>query len=280
MITDSDISVVIQGPLRPETRQCILSVRRTLPKSEIIVSTWEKSDFSILDGLDGFTLLKNVDPNPDGKTYFNDIAESATFNLNRQIVSSYNGICAATRKYVLRMRADIDLQSSDFLNFWDQFPCRDEKYAFFKHKIIVPNMVSINPNFSRGYFQIQISDWMQFGLKSDMVELYNLDLMSEYDMDFYIHNPEYKLAPHLIDGDAHCKWRWGSEQYIFISNVKKHLPNLNYPHRKAVTSDIINAEKRFYINNFIVLDSCDFKFDNFKHPIRNSFLGWISRFDW
>lgn len=280
MIPNSEISVVIQGPLKPETRQCILSVMRVLPGAEIIVSTWENSDFSILDGLSGFVLLENTDPNPNGKTYYNDIEKSAPFNLNRQIVSSYNGICAATRKYVLRMRADIELQSADFLRFWDAFPERNTDYAFFQHRIIVPSMISINPDFARGYFQIQISDWVQFGTKSDMTELYNLPQMNEYDMNFYLHNPNTSLPDGLIDNDSHCIWRWGSEQYLFVSNVKKKFSNLDYPHRCAVTDSVIETEKNFYINNFIVLDVCDFSFDNIKHPMRDSYFGWTSRFDW
>ena len=40
MISSSDISVVVQGPVRKETEECLVSVRRHLAGSEIIFSTW------------------------------------------------------------------------------------------------------------------------------------------------------------------------------------------------------------------------------------------------
>ena len=41
MIDSSEISVVAQGPVRPDTAESLSSVRRVLPRAEIIFSTWE-----------------------------------------------------------------------------------------------------------------------------------------------------------------------------------------------------------------------------------------------
>lgn len=278
MIKSNEISVVIQGPITACTSLCIESVKNILPDAELILSTWKNSDLSNID-LSNIILVENDDPNPSGVTYYNEVDKKHPFNLNRQIVSSKNGIDKATNKYVLRMRGDIKIESSDFLKYWEQFDKRNEDFSFFKHRILVPSLVSICPKNNSEYFQVQISDWLQFGLKEDLVELYNLDLMSEEDMDFYVNN-DFEIPKGFIDLDINSKWRWGSEQYLFVANFKKKLVDINYPHRKAITSDILAFEKQFFINNFIVLDSIDFKFDNFKHPVENLFLIWCKHFEY
>ena len=40
MVRTSDISVILQGPVREETRRAVQSVRSFLPGAEIILSTW------------------------------------------------------------------------------------------------------------------------------------------------------------------------------------------------------------------------------------------------
>lgn len=49
MIDSADISVVVQGPVNYEqTKECLKSIRKFLPKSEIILSTWVHKFFSWL----------------------------------------------------------------------------------------------------------------------------------------------------------------------------------------------------------------------------------------
>ena len=50
MIENRDISVVVQGAVSKEyTTKCLKSIRRNLPGSQIVLSTWEDSDTSGLD---------------------------------------------------------------------------------------------------------------------------------------------------------------------------------------------------------------------------------------
>lgn len=49
-IDTKDISVVVQGPIDEElTILCLNSVRKYLPDSEIILSTWKNSNIKNLD---------------------------------------------------------------------------------------------------------------------------------------------------------------------------------------------------------------------------------------
>ena len=55
-----NISVVVQGPILPfQTAICLKSIRKFLPKAEIILSTWEGSN---INDLDYDVLVLNKDP--------------------------------------------------------------------------------------------------------------------------------------------------------------------------------------------------------------------------
>ena len=281
-IDPKDISVVIQGPVTEGMARCIKTVKSVLSKAEIIISTWRNSNLEMIDTT-GCIVIENSDPNKNGETYYGDINNKVPDNTNRQIVSSLAGIRKATRKYVLRMRGDIKLETLKFLSFWDKFDQRNADYALFRHKILVPSFVSMNPGGGGGkrkasYFQTQISDWMQFGLREDMEQLYNIPLNSIEDVTFYKTNT-YTLPDDWIDSDSHCVFRWGSEQHIFIANAKKKL-KIYYPHRKAVSKEILRELNLFFLNNFIVIDWSDWKFDSFKYPVQDIFYGWTLKFEW
>ena len=100
-IKSKDISVVVQGAINSEvTPKCLESIRKYLPEAEIILSTWEGSD---VVRLDYDKLILNKDPggadcSRDGK---------GINNCNRELVSTFEGLKLANRKYALKIRSDI-----------------------------------------------------------------------------------------------------------------------------------------------------------------------------
>src|SRR5688572_23523406 len=102
-MTSKDFSVVVQGPVmgkpgedyvKQKTLQCLDSIKATLPDAEVIISTWKGSDCSHLY-FD--KLVLNDDP---GAISYNDYElKHILNNTNRQIVSTCNGLKAASRKY-------------------------------------------------------------------------------------------------------------------------------------------------------------------------------------
>ena len=102
MIDPKDISVVVQGPVvgKPDwppskrlTERCLASIRRHLPGAEIILSTWAGSP---VDGLDFDRLVECQDPG--GVLLHEHKGRKIFFNCSRQIVSTREGLRAATRK--------------------------------------------------------------------------------------------------------------------------------------------------------------------------------------
>ena len=85
MIDSKDISVIVQGSInKKETVKCLKSIKKILPKAEIILSTWEESDVTNLDNLYNILLLNK---DPGASYYYKTETEIKYNNLNRQIVS-------------------------------------------------------------------------------------------------------------------------------------------------------------------------------------------------
>jgi hypothetical protein len=104
---DTDISVIVQGPVLGSpaspaaeqfTRRTIESVLTVLPGAEVILSTWTGSDVS---GLRAHRIVESDDP---GAAQLFGTTQSN--NVNRQIVSSREGVRASSRPFVLKVRSD------------------------------------------------------------------------------------------------------------------------------------------------------------------------------
>lgn len=134
-ILSEHISVIVQGPIHPQeslTKRVLESVRTHLPNAELILSTWKGSDVS---GLDCDVLLLNDDPG----------AINGNNNVNRQIVSTRNGLQKASRQYAVKLRTDTLLTGTGFLEVFDRDTERREDFKVFQHKVVIPTLYTRNP---------------------------------------------------------------------------------------------------------------------------------------
>jgi len=249
-IDTKDISVVVQGAVDKEnTPRCLKSLRKHLPGAEVILSTWEGTN---TDGLDYDVVLYNQDPGGwrDGRT---DILN----NLNRQLVSSKNGIKAASKKYCVKIRSDIIFRSNRFLTYFDKFPKRDPQYQVFQERVIFCSYF-----FKRYLGQVQntvhpvpfhMSDWFAFGLKEDVSLLYAAPLAREPENTNYIslHETEIYSPRRNLFGSSH---QFTQEQYIFFNCIKKKLSTPTYNSIIEYTSESILFSDKVAVNNCIVLN--------------------------
>ncbi len=262
MINSSEISVVIQGVVSNETKKVIESVKKILPFSEIILSTWRRSN------------VKNLDCD---KIIFNDDPGAISFrlngqkhNLNRQIVSSFNGVKNAKRKYVLKLRSDTILLNHNFLKYFDMFPKRDVKYKIFDKRIIITNVYTRNSS-SQMKCLFHPSDWVMFGLRQDVYKMWNIPLAPEPETSqwFKTHKkPANDIFPDFLT-------RYHAEQYIWITTLKKNGVNFKFSNYMSYSKKLIQISDRSIFNNFIILDyKPKFSFFNLKYPniLQNSSL--------
>lgn len=136
-VKSSDVSVVLQGPVRFETPESVESVRRLLPEAELILSTWEDEDVSSLGSI---RVLRSEKPSAP----IQHDRRSVPNNLNRLIRSTKKGVAAVTRPYVLKMRSDMVLDSLAFLDSFERFPERGPM-PLFAHKVLVPALFLVRP---------------------------------------------------------------------------------------------------------------------------------------
>lgn len=247
-IDTRDISVVVQGAVdEKNTSLCLKSVRKYLPGAEVILSTWEGAS---TEGLDYDIVLYNKDPGGwrDGKT---DIPN----NLNRQIVSSKNGIKAASKKYCIKIRSDIIFRSNHFLTYFNQFPKRNSEYQVFQERVVFCSyffkrylgeaQYTVHPT------PFHISDWFAFGLKGDIFLLFDIPLAKEPRNTNYLNTHKIETVGIDMFGASH---QYAAEQYIFLKCIQKKLAPPLFSSIVEYTKENIIFSEMVTANNCIVLN--------------------------
>lgn len=176
LITENDVSFVIQGACNSRwTRNLANSIRTRWPYAEIVQSTnCAQSPSGPCD-----IFVQVDDPG--------ELDDDNNRNLNRQIATSTQGIEAATRPFVVKVRDDL-LFTKDF----------DLNTLFQPNKIGVLEVFTLNPITE---FVFHPSDWLWAGSK-ELVKLYA--------------SPEFKTEVRNASGRLHrC------EQYFFLNYLKK-----------------------------------------------------------
>ena len=212
-IDTKDISVVVQGAIDREiTPLCLESIRKHLPGSEIILSTWKGSK---VDGLDCDQLLLNDDPG--GFDRFNE-EYPVSDNTNRQIYSAHQGLRVAKHKYALKMRTDFLLESAGFLNWFGKYPSKSREYSFFKSKVICCDCFSRDARYLRGIeglrYVLHPADFFFFGYAEDLLDLFDIPLMTqETKVWFAIQKDKLEVELQAFPG----------EEYLWVGFLRKHL---------------------------------------------------------
>jgi hypothetical protein len=251
-IASSDISVIVQGPVHStQTKKTLQSIRKNLPDAEIILSTWENSN---LDGLDFNTLVLNKDP---GTKLIKAYKSKKIFdNLNRQLISTQEGLKKATKKYTLKLRSDLIISNTLFLDNFDGFEARTSEYKLFEHKVLIPML------FTRHNYRVEknkkvempfhISDWWFFGLTTDIktyfeqTELVDNSVFPEY---FNLVSNIEKKNPY-----GKLKNKFAPEQYFAYSCFARAYKDIYMEDAADVNGELMCKFKKCLLNNFIVLD--------------------------
>lgn len=253
MINSKEISVIVQGPIyKKETPKCLKSIRKYLPDAEIILSTWEGAD---IDGLDFDVLVENKDPG----TVLIDTYKSKKIynNINRQLLSTQEGLKKANRKYVLKLRSDLILTGINFLKYFDEYQARGENYNLFEHKVLIPILftrykLKLCGCHKRYEMPFHISDWWFFGLRSD-IETYFADTSLVLEPEFTLH---FSLDEHKQKDNPYCraKHKFAPEQYYCYSCFNRKFKDIYMEDASDSSPELMQKFKECLLNNFIILD--------------------------
>ncbi|WP_081687029.1 WavE lipopolysaccharide synthesis family protein [Chitinilyticum litopenaei] len=251
-MTPEDITFIVQGSIsRPphhSTLDCISSIRKHFPGAEIIISTWEGES---LDKLDADHILLLDDPGVVGQQN----------NVNRLLIGVREGIKAATRNYICKIRSDIIFTSANLIKYYTQeWPQRQPDWIAFSERIIIPSFFTRKATPYSPY-PFHPSDWAAFGEKNDIAVLFSQEKAEYTD----IHSMFYPSVLYQELGT----WQMSvtPEQYIL-----RGLLSSTFGAKKDVSifplsvSNIENSN-RFIAANFIVLDTEEqFGISNRKYP--------------
>ncbi|MBY5947412.1 WavE lipopolysaccharide synthesis family protein [Photobacterium rosenbergii] len=255
LISDEDITFVVQGPVRPETDHCLNSIRKYFPKSKIILSTWENE---LIDNLIFDELIMSKDPGSMDITIHNEIV--AKENTNRQIISTLSGLNKVKSEYCVKLRSDNIITSKNFLSlfFEAQNYSRDAKYSFLENRVLVSSVNTVDPRSFIG-FVYQVSDWFFFGKTRDVLNFWQQDI---------IENSEYYTNQSLVNYDKYRNGfnfgRFSAEQNITLGFLKKHY-DFDCEHYRDHKKNNIDNTIKIILANFYCVEPKEIGFDFEKY---------------
>lgn len=254
-IKSNEICVVVQGPVYGKTNDCYAnqitrrsceSIRKYLPNAEIILSTWEGST---VNELDYDRLVLNKDPGSIEMLLDKEIRQ---YNTNRMIVSSKNGVRLSKKKYCLKMRSDMILEGTDFIEYFGKYTASNIG------KIVEKRIVTLSGNnYERTGQLFQINDWFEFGLTCDLQKRWEIEeqyYISKEDTNIY--SRKDNLSP---------------EQYVWISFAKKnsyYSELSNFKSNQLTTKKTIELFYQFVAENLVLCSANNLKVKSLKHPKR------------
>lgn len=237
MLKANEISVVIQGLYNPEiTPVCLKSIKKHLPNAEVILSLSEQPEKTVAtDGIDKLIVSEKSPIFP-----YSSEQNAPKNTVNPQIVSTVAGLKAATRPYTLKIRTDFALKSDNFLKYFDDCPMSDPGHKIFDHKIIDCSYFARHPERSR-YLAYHPSDIALFGKTSDLLNLFDVPLMTENESGYW-----------KKEDISYC--RYTPEQHIFINCLRKNGKKIDYDHtEESITRENIIETEKYFASNFIFL---------------------------
>lgn len=257
-----DITVVVQGAVSAEfTPICLKSIRKYLPTAHILLSTWDGTDVS---GLDIDEVIFNKDPGAIAPMFdSNKNIHNNPNNINRQIVSTLNGLKAVKTKYALKIRTDFEIKHAGFLKYFDKYNKYSNDYQVFEKRVI--SVMGDKPDI-RSFF---VYDFLFFGLTKDLLNLFDIPLMTKEDAEwFYTHKPindeKYLLTQGLF--------KYIPEQHIWMNCLAKKYPEVFSIMKDCsdVNPESVRVGELSFVNNFVCLD-----FNQYGvYPLKDS-LQWL-----
>lgn len=289
-----EISYVIQGPVCDTTSCLVEEILDLDDRANIIVSTWASSLQADLNNkystVGNVKIIINEDPGPisGGKeTWFN--------NINRMIVSTLNGFREVRTPYAMKVRADATLDCS--VSFSKASPNNNRgevivagdfakefirKRHYFRPTLFLNEPIVMCWSMSHSpFFTYYMSDWFQFGLTKDLVDLWDIPLAGTEDAEYFKHHPQgsslFGRYGQYISYDFLA--RWHSEQYVLINFLIKrgHVPPVN--HRNDWSLKKLLAGYKVLVSDFGVVDRSSICFKINKYPQKKRFFNlWLFKF--
>ncbi|MFQ1933229.1 WavE lipopolysaccharide synthesis family protein [Aeromonas veronii] len=203
MIKNSELSFVVQGSVGDPkiVNKCLNSIRLHFPGSIIILSTWVSSNLDEIFEYD--ELVLSDDP---GFFWLNK-EKNISNNLNRQIVSTRNGLDVVQTKYSVKVRADSFFFNDTLLSVYSSYVDHDDR-------ILTITSTSRNPR-RRYKMAYHICDFVYMSQTVNLRGMFSCALMSESDAYWF---DDHEIPSHAPSSSI--LHRLSAEQYLWISFLR------------------------------------------------------------
>lgn len=252
-----DITFIVQGPVTFKngtdlTLICLHSIENNFPNSKIIFSTWENQVLST--DYDSFNIIRSIDP---GSGY-RDKKKSIFNNINRQIISTLNGINLVDTKYAVKVRSDIYFNNNALIKYNFKYDKYDLDYKFLKERVVVTNVTSINPK-KKQKLPFHPCDWIYFGLKEDLESIFTIPLVSEPEFSNWFLNHKVPSSSPFHDNVA----RYSAENYIWSNFLRKFL-EIKFENLADLSEGNIDLTEKSFANNLVIAHPEKLGIENLK----------------
>lgn len=259
-----DITFVIQGPVSTTqdkkqyassdgshvkrempkglTERAIANIRQHFPGSSIIVSTWEGQP---AESLDSDLTIYSEDPGPN-IVHYTRKDDAVYENMNRQIVSTSNGLKKVQTKYAVKFRSDNLISSNTFIGTYKSYQKFGEsRHRIFKQRILTSDMWALD--FIQGWpVPFFLSDFFHFGLTEDLLKLWDLPLFEDYPFN-----------RKLKGRRQHRQYPWpmfSAEQAFVARFLEKNTPYM-FKHKFDLLGNKKALSNTIIANNFLILEA-------------------------
>lgn len=282
MIDSRDITVIIKGLVIGKkddnykdkwTYRSIESVRKYLPDSKIILSTWEGSD---VEGLDVDEIVFNKDP---GKLemWSYDLKKVSHISTNNQIITSQKGLEKVNTKYSLIIRTDMILTGHGFIKYFEKYN-KNKSEGYLENKVVVLPTYNIKRIlkykiffnkfdwmvFDKNYYNI--SDWIYFGLTKDLKNIFSIPLVDKDNLEGEKKDGYYLVYENL-----------SPEQYVWVNFLRKY-ENIDTSHITHFSKERNDKSEESFAKNTIMISANKFNVKSFKYPASAyAAIPWLSR---
>lgn len=240
-----DVTIVFQGAFnahlgedRFNFRENLKHIRKILPGVKIFLSTWE--DTYVPENLKFDKIIFSKDPGGLPGIKHKDIDK--VNNINRQIVTTYNGLKEVETRYAVKLRTDCRLEHAGFIDYFKKFGGKGQRILSTCFFTIDPTMYEHMP--------FHISDWFQFGTTEELRKYWNVELADEQYAVWYQNNP-YDISSGYFDKEFLAKF--AVEQYI----ASKYAESFGYEIPKFhndIRQEVLDAHNKFLAEKVVILD--------------------------
>lgn len=240
MIRACDITVVVQGDLRPITKDALKSVRTALPGARLVLSTFQTEKIGeFADCVDDLVLS----PDPGAQPPFVMASDAAPNNTNRQLLTTQAGLARVKTPFAVKMRTDCVLCGTGFVKLLEQIVAADGV----RDRLVVSSFYTRHPRGLACYL-FHVSDWFAFGATARVKLFFGAPLMPLEEATWFERHAHLETGTYAA---RRFRARFTPEQYI--TNHFAHALGYKTPHYLNDVSKTLVQEYEFFLANEVIV---------------------------